>query len=237
MRIFKLLSVGLVFVFLACTESNPNLVYAQLKPFDFQKQLAQDDSNVLLLDVRTPEEFEGGHIQHAINLDYNNSNFESHISKLDKSKKVFVYCLSGGRSSSAVSSLEQKGFTNIVELEGGMMAWRNEGFEEVVGKAKTSINKNKTSLDFSGDNLILIDFYADWCQPCKKMKPILEQLEKENKSVKILRVNADEQSAEIKKYNINALPTFILIKTQKELWRKQGVIEKHELQSILEHYK
>lgn len=237
MRIFKLLSLGLVFVFLACTESNPNLVYAQLNPTDFQKQLGQYDSNVLLLDVRTPEEFEGGHIQNAINLDYNNSNFESQISKLDKSKKVFVYCLSGGRSSSAVSSLELKGFTNIVELEGGMMAWRNEGFEVVIGKAKTSINENKTSLDFSGDNLILIDFYADWCQPCKKMKPILEQLEKENKTVKILRVNADEQSAEIKKYNINALPTFVLLKTQKELWRKQGMIEKHELQSILEHYK
>ena len=168
MRVFQLLNLGWIFVLMACSESNPNLVVAQLNPIDFQKQLVQDDSNVLLLDVRTPEEFEGGHIQNAINLDYNHSNFESQISKLDKSKKVFVYCLSGGRSSSAVSILEKKGFTNIVELEGGMMAWRKDGFEEVIGKAKTSISEIKTSIDFSGENLILIDFYADWCQPCKK---------------------------------------------------------------------
>lgn len=237
MRVFQLLNLVWIFVLMACSESVPNLIVAQLNPIDFQKQLVQADSSVLLLDVRTPEEFEGGHIQNAINLDYNHSNFESQISKLDKSKKVFVYCLSGGRSSSAVSILEKKGFTNIVELEGGMMAWRNERFEEVVGKTKTSISEIQTSHDFSGGNLILIDFYANWCQPCKKMIPILKEIEKENKELKIVRVNADKQSAEIKKFNVNALPTLVILKDKNERWRKEGMIQKEELQAIIEQYK
>ena len=71
----------------------------------------------------------------------------------------------------------------------------------------------------------------------KKMKPILKEIEKENKALKIVRVNADEQSAEIKKFNVNALPTLVILKGKNERWRKEGMIQKEELQAIIEQYK
>jgi len=238
MRVFQLLNLVWIFVLMACSESNPNLVVAQMNPIDFQKQLVQDDSSVLLLDVRTPEEFEGGHIQNAINLDYNHSNFESQISNLDKSKKVFVYCLSGGRSSAAVSALEQKGFTNVAELEGGMMAWRNAGMKEVFGKATKVVTRTSVASVIASKDLVLLDFFAEWCVPCKKMKPMLTQFEQETKEELVfLRVDADQSAEEVKKYGVNVLPTFVLFKAGKEVWRKEGAVTRDELNELVKKYK
>jgi rhodanese-related sulfurtransferase len=76
-----------------------------------------------LVDVRTAEEFKDGHLENALNIDYYSNSFEDEINKLDKEKKVMVYCKSGGRSAGAVSVLKQNGFKNIVELDGGYLAW------------------------------------------------------------------------------------------------------------------
>lgn len=87
----------------------------------FNKLLVLDE--VQLVDVRTPEEFQSGHIKDAENIDYNNENFKSKASSLDKSKPVLVYCRSGKRSASAAEILKEMGFTKIVSLDGGMISW------------------------------------------------------------------------------------------------------------------
>ncbi len=78
--------------------------------------------DALLLDVRTPEEFSVGHIQSAINIDFQNQSFISEIKKLDNSKTYFVYCRSGNRSGKAISLMKEHGFTNIYELQGGILS-------------------------------------------------------------------------------------------------------------------
>jgi len=87
----------------------------------FNKLLVLDE--IQLVDVRTPEEFQTGHIKDAQNIDYNNEGFKSNISSLDKSKPVLVYCRSGKRSASAAEIMKELGFTKIVSLDGGMIAW------------------------------------------------------------------------------------------------------------------
>lgn len=80
----------------------------------------KDTPNAVLLDVRTPSEFNSGHINMAINIDYENPNFETEVQKMDTSKTYFVYCRSGNRSAKAVAIMRKNNIKNIYELQGGV---------------------------------------------------------------------------------------------------------------------
>lgn len=92
-----------------------------VKSSEFINLLA-DNSNAILLDVRTQEEYNSGHINGAINIDFRGADFVSEIQKLDKSKTYFVYCRSGNRSADAVQIMKENGINNIVELDGGIVS-------------------------------------------------------------------------------------------------------------------
>lgn len=83
-------------------------------------QKYENTTNAILLDVRTPDEFNAGHIKNAINIDYENQSFESEVKKLDTSKTYFVYCRSGNRSGKSISIMKSNGLKNIYELQGGI---------------------------------------------------------------------------------------------------------------------
>ncbi|RVT77523.1 rhodanese-like domain-containing protein [Flavobacterium sufflavum] len=79
-----------------------------------------------ILDVRTPEEFATGHIDNAQNIDWQGENFVKNVEKLNKNKPVYVYCRSGKRSLKASEKLEELGFKNIYNLDGGFLKWNAE---------------------------------------------------------------------------------------------------------------
>lgn len=87
---------------------------------EFAKTIS--DSNVQLVDVRTPEEFAEGHIPGAMNIDVRNANFDERISELDSGRPVAVYCRSGSRSKTAAQKLVAKGF-KVYELNKGFINW------------------------------------------------------------------------------------------------------------------
>lgn len=87
------------------------------------KQMIADDPSIVILDVRTPRETASGTLPNAIQLDYQASNFENEIAKLDKSKTYLVYCKSGGRSSSACNKMTAAGFSNVINMKGGYSSW------------------------------------------------------------------------------------------------------------------
>jgi phage shock protein E len=92
---------------------------------DFSKKTAE--SGVVTLDVRTPGEFMTGHIQGAQNIDFEGGSFESQIESLDKNGTYAVYCRSGNRSEQAVKVMQDAGFKNIYNLDGGVIDWANSG--------------------------------------------------------------------------------------------------------------
>jgi phage shock protein E len=81
------------------------------------------DTSIIVLDVRTPMEFAQGHIDRALNIDFQSSDFEEQVSTLDKSAKIAVYCRSGNRSGDAVKVMEKLGFTNLYDMNGGVIDW------------------------------------------------------------------------------------------------------------------
>lgn len=85
-------------------------------------QLYASTPNAVLIDVRTPSEFATGHIDQAINIDFESPSFASEIKKLDTTKTYFVYCRSGNRSGQAVSIMKSNGIKNIYELSGGIIS-------------------------------------------------------------------------------------------------------------------
>jgi len=80
-----------------------------------------------LIDVRTWEEYQEGHINGAVNIDINGSQFSAEAAKLDKNRPVFVYCQSGRRSARAASDLLKMGFPQVYNLDGGIQSWREAG--------------------------------------------------------------------------------------------------------------
>jgi rhodanese-related sulfurtransferase len=96
--------------------------YKTVDAAEFKK--AVDAKEGIVLDVRTPEEFTEGHIPGAMNVDYNGSDFKDKIAQLDKNQKYNVYCRSGKRSAASSQILVESGFKNVVNLNGGIMAWQ-----------------------------------------------------------------------------------------------------------------
>jgi len=85
------------------------------------------DENSVILDVRTPEEYEEKHIPNSTLINVQDAqNFVGEIEKLDKSKSYYVYCKSGGRSTMACNIMEQLGFEDVINLEGGITDWHGE---------------------------------------------------------------------------------------------------------------
>jgi rhodanese-related sulfurtransferase len=91
---------------------------------EFAAGIEQKDA--VILDVRARDEFVSGHIPGAKNIDIMGGNFANQISNLSKEKAYFVYCRSGGRSSSACGAMVSQGFTNLFNLRGGIGSWRGK---------------------------------------------------------------------------------------------------------------
>lgn len=104
----------------AC-KSQTKEVYKIVDVVTFKNELSNND--IQLVDVRTPKEFQEGHIENAILIDYKSEDFSKKIQELDKDKPVYLYCRSGNRSGKASLILIASGFEEIIDLEGGYLAW------------------------------------------------------------------------------------------------------------------
>lgn len=94
---------------------------AKISAETFKKRAAE--AGVQIIDVRTPQEFAGGYIVGAKNININDPAFQSKIAALDKNKPVLVYCAVGGRSGKAAATLVNLGFTDVSDLSGGYTHW------------------------------------------------------------------------------------------------------------------
>src|SRR5687767_10665386 len=100
-------------------------VFKNIGVVEFDKLRQQ--TNSVVLDVRTPKEFTAGHIPGAVNIDWNGADFQKKVSALDKSKTYLVQCAVGGRSAKAADKMMTLQFTNVYNLEGGIKAWEKAG--------------------------------------------------------------------------------------------------------------
>ena len=115
-------SLAFVLLLTGCS-SSPSAT--DLSVSEFTGKVAEQ--GVVTLDVRTPGEFNEGHIEGSQLIDFQSGNFENEIAALDKSKTYAVYCRSGNRSGQAVKVMREAGFNNLYNLNGGVIDWANAG--------------------------------------------------------------------------------------------------------------
>ncbi|MEM6298129.1 MAG: rhodanese-like domain-containing protein [Bacteroidota bacterium] len=130
MRYLSLLFLS--FFFIACQQSKDEKSTSEqetvvvLEPNKFN-DLMHIEENTQIVDVRSPEEYEVGHLKGAQNVNINGDNFEDGVADLNKERPVFVYCQGGVRSAKAAKELEKMGFKEVYDLEGGISAWKQAG--------------------------------------------------------------------------------------------------------------
>ena len=227
----KILCLLSIIVIISCGETNTQVV-KNIKAVKFQEFSALNDG--IIIDVRTAAEFNSGHIKDATNIDFYADDFESKLKIVRKDVPIYVYCRSGGRSSSAAKKMEKLGFSEVYNMLGGIGSWNSKGFNTIQSKKRGVSKQPKFSVSEVKDILysnetVLIDFSTQWCVPCKKMKPIIDEINSENNNVKVLFIDADVNKELVAKYKILSVPVFIVFKNSKETFRKVGVITKEEL--------
>jgi len=226
-HLFKILpTLFISLLIFSCSAQNKTSLTAD----EFEKAISNKDS-VQILDVRTPGEYQAGHIANALQADWNDaSEFNRRIAFVDKNKPVYVYCLAGGRSAAAAKKMRDMGYENVYELKGGTNAWKaaNKTLEGRSAAQQMSLDAfNNTII---GSKTVLVDFGAEWCPPCKKMEPVIKSLQDNNPGkFALLKVDGGNDQDIVQKYKVTALPVFILFKDGKEVWRRDGVATEKEI--------
>jgi thioredoxin 1 len=99
------------------------------------------------------------------------------------------------------------------------------------------MNKESFKDIIKGDKPVLVDFYADWCGPCKQQAPILKQLaDRSGDRIRIVKVNVDHSQAAAQQYQIRSIPTMILFKDGKIVWRQSGVQSLNTLEGLARQF-
>lgn len=98
-------------------------------------------------------------------------------------------------------------------------------------------NKQSFGELIRGNTPVLVDFTAQWCGPCKMMKPVLEQLhQRMGEKVRIIKIDIDQSPAAAQAFQVQSVPTLILFRGGKQLWRQSGVLQAAQLERIIDQY-
>ena len=93
-------------------------------------------------------------------------------------------------------------------------------------------NYSKEVLEYK-EKVVLVDFYADWCGPCKMLSPIVDEVAQENEDIKVVKVNVDDSQDLAMKYQVMSIPTLVVIKEGNEINRSVGLIDKNQVVNMI----
>ena len=120
-RILFIIALVVPFLFFSCQAVSADTVLKTVSPDDFFDTLEKRsaEGSTVILDVRTPGEFQAGHAPGAVNIDFYSPDFQQKLSELDKDSSYFIYCNSGNRSGQTLKPMEKLGFVEVYDLQGG----------------------------------------------------------------------------------------------------------------------
>jgi len=201
----------------------------------FNAELKQAGSNAQILDARSNEEFLQNHIKGAVNADQKSTTYQQLLDGLDKNKPTFVYSIANGRSSVLARQLRDNGFKAVYELPGGLANWVGSGYP-IVSNTKKGVSLSLAQYqELAGSaDLVLIDFGSKYCGACKKLVPVLDSLKnKTGFSAKVISIEQYDNTALVKQLKINVLPTLVLYRNKKEVWKKSGFSTTTQIEQVV----
>ena len=130
--------------------------------------------------------------------------------------------------------LLSQGFKEVYNLSGGMSSWKMEGKPVIAAQVVAEISIAAFESMIKGTKIALVDIGAEWCPPCVKMEPVLQQLKADLKDIyTLVKVDGGNDITVMKSLNFESLPTFIVFKDGKETWRKKGIVSLEELKAAI----
>jgi rhodanese-related sulfurtransferase len=126
-KLLLIISIGVFFFGTSCNNAQSKEIKV-ITPQEVYEAVYDHDAQQLV-DVRTPEEFDESHLKNAQNICVTEDGFKEKAAKLDKKKPVYVYCRSGKRSAKAAQILKEMGFTEIYDMDGGILNWKAKGMD------------------------------------------------------------------------------------------------------------
>ena len=122
------LVLALLLVVAACSSGSDTATIDLVSPAEAAQVVEDDPAGLVVLDIRTPEEFNDVRLAGAINVDYYDADFDDQLDALDKNDPYVMYCRSGNRSSDAIKTMKELGFVEVYEIDGGIVNWYDSGF-------------------------------------------------------------------------------------------------------------
>ena len=232
---YRLLLFFVLIFSISCGDKN-SLIYEKIDILKLDKIL--NDTDIIILDVRTSEEINAGYIPNSTFIDYYDKNFENKINLIDRSKKIYTLCKSGGRSVKAAEILSKNGFRNVYNLEGGFMRWKANKMPYDINIVNNDSSNTDLISEISLDSLIknntntLIYISTKWCSPCKKMEPIIDKLVDNNSSLKVIKIDLDANTYAQERFDVKSLPALVLYENNSVVWHKNGIIAYDDLISF-----
>ncbi len=206
----------------------------------FKELMAASDA--IILDVRTPQEYTRGNIKGSTLINIADPEFVTKISLLQKNKTILIYCLSGSRSPVAANYMAKIGFQKIYNLQRGLMEWNQQGYaieqsSQVVASTSTAFTEQSFSKLLQANKLVLVDFHAVWCAPCKAMNPVIDKVSADFKGkAKVEKVDVENNKLITAAYQVQTVPGFVLFKEGKKVWSHTGIISYDDLSVVIKKY-
>ncbi|MDR0575127.1 MAG: hypothetical protein LBG96_14105 [Tannerella sp.] len=189
-----------------------------------------------ILDARSPEEFAGNHIKGAINVPVTDrQDMDTIFGKLNPNAPTFTYSINSGRGKILADRLRKAGFREVYALPGGLAGWVGEGYPlETSGTNDAALTVEQFRRIIASEPYILASFGSGYCGGCRRLVPVVDALKKEYaEQLKTVEIELEENPAIIKDQKIEALPTLILFRQSKPVWRHKGFINETELSQTI----
>ena len=237
----KIVIILTILMFFGC--SNNDLPVVSIPPRvmdvkDFQLIKLLEENPGVLLDVRTPEEINNGHLKDASFIDFYDEDFELKASWIKKNQPIYIYCHGGGRSSKAAGKLLDLGFKEVYNLLGGYSNWIDQKLPTVERMHKKTSNLKSYSIKnienlLSEESQILMIFKTPWCLPCKQLEPVLDSFSMMWPKWKVLKINMDNNKDLAKKYGVQSVPTILSFNNNQLSYKHVGYLDYESLISKL----
>jgi thioredoxin len=224
-------SIVILLVLLLACKGNSS---GQLDVQSFHELLSSEKPQ--LLDCRSIQAYDSGHLPGAIHIDPTQSSSASVLNTLYKEMPVYYYG-TATNCEALKKELSAKGFSNLSEISGGYAQWQAAQFE-IQTTAVTKLYPNDTipfDKAIQGNQLVLVDFNATWCKPCRMMQPSIDKIREErSQEVIVYSIDIDQHPEYNQKFQIGNIPLVMMFKQGKQLHRSEGYLEEAVLQNLVD---
>jgi len=218
------------------------VAYTDMQPEDFKHKIESEKG--IIVDVRTEREFYSGYIKGAKNYNYYSASFKNQLLKLPKDKNIYLYCKTGARSRNTAKFLTSSGYASVYNLSRGLMGWSSKGYSLEKGKMVNTDSNGPDAVSIAqfsnvvkSSKVLLVDFYAPWCIPCRQMMPHVDKIKKEYAGkITVLKINADESKELLQQMSVQSVPLIAIFKNGSAVYHNYGAMSEEQLKAEIEKH-